>query len=129
MTKFGVAGAVLTGLAIGIALPIASSNFLPVSSVEIDEPHPLNDAWLGLTVVSAVGEKIGYVVDAPFDETGRVDFVLINQFPDDQDENDNFLVVDGAFAKRRGNHLIVDPSAPGLAAAPQSLPTSSAIRG
>lgn len=130
MTKIGIAGAVIAGLAMGIALPTGSSTHPQISSVdvEVDDPHPLNDAWLGLTVITAVGEKIGYVVDAPFDESGRIDFVLINQFPDEQDGGDNFIVVDGAFAERRGNHLFVDPSAPGLAAAALSVPTKSSIR-
>lgn len=126
MKKFAIIAAVATGLAIGLALPDDAPKTKAVETV--DFPHPLNDAWLGLTVVTTDGEKIGYVVDAPFDETGRVDFVLIDGFSEGQVETEDFIVVDGAFAERRGNHLFVDPSAPGLAAA-AALTIETPVRG
>lgn len=122
MSKMMIAAATLAGLAIGLAVPADVSTMRHHQAS--DYPHPLNDAWLGLTVVTTAGEKIGYVVDAPFDKRGHVDFVLIEEFSGSH-QPDDFLIVDGAFVERRGNHLLIDRSAPGLAASLASSAVSA----
>lgn len=46
---------------------------------EIEEDmHELNDAWLGMPVVSEDGETIGFVEDAYLDMNGDVDELLVS---------------------------------------------------
>jgi hypothetical protein len=42
-----------------------------------DGEHELNDAWMGMTVVSADGVVLGYVVDAFIDADGSLDEIVI----------------------------------------------------
>jgi hypothetical protein len=49
---------------------------------EIDE-HELNDAWMGMTVVSQEGTVIGYVTDAFIDETGDLLELIVMPGGDD----------------------------------------------
>ncbi|TCD15302.1 PRC-barrel domain-containing protein [Oricola cellulosilytica] len=42
-----------------------------------EEEHELNDAWLGMTVVSQEGVNIGYVTDAFLDEQGLVESLVV----------------------------------------------------
>jgi len=42
-----------------------------------DEGHELNDAWMGMTVVSADGVVLGYVTDAFINEDGSLDEIVI----------------------------------------------------
>ena len=117
MKNLAITVAALTGLSIGVVLPTEDTLTDLRQAAPIDDPHPLNDELLGLTAVTPQGEKIGYVVDAPVDGQGRIDFVLISEFSRLGTGEDDFLVIDGQFAQRRGQHLIVDRSAPGLAKA------------
>jgi hypothetical protein len=117
MKYLAITMAAAAGLAIGVVLPNDKTSTEIHHAAPVDDPHPLNDEWLGLTAVTSQGEKIGYVVDAPVNSQGRVDFVLISEFSGPEAGEDNFLVIDGQFAELRGQHLIVDRSAPGLARA------------
>lgn len=51
-----------------------------------NEDHELNDAWMGMTVVSADGVIVGYVTDAFIDEDGSLDEIVIAP----ADEEDGF---------------------------------------
>lgn len=42
-----------------------------------EEEHELNDAWLGMSVVSQEGVNIGYVTDAFIDEQGFLDELVV----------------------------------------------------
>lgn len=51
--------------------------------------HELNDAWLGMTVVSAEGEVLGYVSDAIVNMDGEVTDLVIS--PDMETEGQVFV--------------------------------------
>lgn len=44
----------------------------PFGDFEIEEEHELNDAWLGLPVISNDGKTVGFVIDAEIDDTGMI---------------------------------------------------------
>ena len=70
----------LTNAAIELAYapqdPIIDNRFEQFES-EVDM-HELNDAWLGMPVVSEDGETIGFVEDAYLDINGEVEELLIS---------------------------------------------------
>ncbi len=54
-----------------------------------DFEHELNDSWLGMTVVSADGETLGYVIDAVVDAEGEITDLVIA--PDIDSEGEVFV--------------------------------------
>lgn len=68
----------------GVEAAYASTNgtfderFAPFTNDAAGEwEHELNDAWLGMTVLSADGATLGYVVDAVIDGNGDLDQLVL----------------------------------------------------
>ena len=49
-----------------------------------DVEHEMNDAWMGMNVVSADGVILGYVTDAFVNEDGSIDELVIEPSGDEQ---------------------------------------------
>lgn len=49
----------------------------PAAEAYAEEEHELNDAWMGMTVVSADGVALGYVTDAFVNEDGSIDEIVV----------------------------------------------------
>lgn len=73
-----------------------------------EEGHVLNDAWLGMTVVSQEGINLGYVTDAFIDENGDLDELVVIPADADSDVLATPVFVPARFAKLGGNAVNVN---------------------
>lgn len=65
--------------------------------------HELNDAWLGMSVISEEGVNVGYVIDAYIDEDGMLDELVL--MPADAETLAEPVFVPARFA-RLGNTAV-----------------------
>ena len=54
-----------------------------IDDVYPDVEHEMNDAWMGMNVVSADGVMLGYITDAFINEDGSIDELVIEPSGDD----------------------------------------------
>ena len=48
-----------------------------LDEMTFEDEHPMNDAWMGMSVVTAEGATAGYVSDAFLNEDGTVDEIIV----------------------------------------------------
>ncbi|MFZ2099151.1 MAG: hypothetical protein WAU86_01140 [Oricola sp.] len=48
-----------------------------------DDEHELNDAWMGMSVISKDGVMLGYISDASIDEDGMIDEIIVTPAGED----------------------------------------------
>lgn len=85
----------------------------PFGDVFLDE-HELNDAWMGMNVLTADGKNAGYITDAILDEDGLIDVVVIT--PSEGSELREAIVVGANFVILEANSVKVDMTLNTLAA-------------
>ena len=85
----------------------------PFGDVFLDE-HELNDAWMGMDVVTIDGKNAGYITDAILDENGVVDVVIVT--PTDDSELRQAVVVGANFVILEATSVTVDMTLNTLAA-------------
>lgn len=85
----------------------------PFGDVFLDE-HELNDAWMGMDVLTADGKTAGYITDAILDEDGIIDVVVVT--PSENSELRQAVVVGANFVILEAHSVIVDMTLNTLAA-------------
>jgi hypothetical protein len=69
----------------------------PEPEFMFEDEHELNDAWLGMSVISEDGVNVGYIMDAFIDETGALDELVL--IPASKDVLAEPVYVPARFAK------------------------------
>ena len=80
-----------------------------------EETHILNDAWLGLSVISEDGVNLGYVTDAFIDENGNMSELVVVPADADSKIVSTPVYVPAQHASLGGNAVNVDITAEGFA--------------
>lgn len=85
----------------------------PEEDMSSEEGHILNDAWLGMTVVSKDGINVGYVSDAYIAEDGSVEKLVVD--PADPSISSTPIYVPGQFASLNGMEVDISVTAKNFA--------------
>ena len=85
----------------------------PFGDVFLDE-HELNDAWMGMEVLTADDKIVGYITDAILDVNGDVDVVVVT--PTEDSELRQAVVVGANFVILEAKSVTVDMTLNTLAA-------------
>lgn len=76
-----------------------------VALTEEGAEHPLNDAWLGMPVVTPSGLDVGYVVDAPVNAYGEIVQLVIDTGNADIYGLDREITVSASQAELSDTHV------------------------